>query len=121
VGGIMQKDIFQKFALGLTIIVLGLWGIVLIFAPDAISGMLSNEPVNHTLAGMMGAALFGLAIISFASISQWMSAPRALGVAMAMLVAEAAYLMLGVGVMLVTPVTAFSLVAAAAVAFFLLI
>ena len=116
----MHKNVFQKFALGLTIVVLGLWGIVLIFVPDLISGMLSEEPVNLTLAGMMGAALLGLAIISLASIAQWMSAPRALGVAMGLLVAEAAYLMLGAGVMLVTPATAFSLVAAAAVAFFLL-
>jgi len=116
----MHKNVFQKFALGLTIIVLGLWGIALIFVPDLISGMLSEEPVNHTLAGMLGAALLGLAIISLASIAQWMSAPRGLGVAMAILVAEAAYLMLGASVMLVTPATAFSLVAAAAVAFFLL-
>ncbi len=117
----MQKDIFQRFALGLTIIVLGIWGVVLILVPDMVSGMLSNEPVNRALAGMMGASLLGLAIISLASITRWMSAPRALGVAMAILVAEAAYLMLGLGVMLVTPATSVSLVAAAAVAFFLLI
>jgi hypothetical protein len=40
---------------------------------------------------------------------------------MAILVAEAAYLMLGAGVMLVTMPTTLSLVTAAAVAFFLLI
>ena len=117
----MPKDVFQKFALRLTIVVLGLWGIVLVLVPDRVTHMLSNEPVNHALAGMMGAALIGLAIISFATITEWLSPARALGIAMAILVAETAYLMLGPGVMLVTSVTALSLVAAAAVAFFLLI
>ena len=117
----MPKDIFQKFALRLTIVVLGLWGVALVLVPDRITRMLSNEPVNHALAGMMGAALIGLAIISLATITQWMKPSRALGVAMAILVIETAYLMLGPGVMLVTSVTALSLVAAAAVAFFLLI
>ena len=117
----MPKDIFRNFALAAAIIMLGLWGVVLVLVPEGISGLFSNEPVNHAFAGMMGAALLGLAFISFASITQWMSAPRALGIAMVFLVAEAAYLMLGAGVMLVTPPTTISLVTAAAVAFFLLI
>ncbi len=117
----MPKDTFQKFALGLAILMLGLWGVILIIAPGWISSMFSNEPVNHAFAGMMGAALLGLAFISLASITQWMSAQRALGVAMIFLVVESFYLMLGSGVMLVTLPTTISMVAAAAVAFFLLI
>jgi hypothetical protein len=120
-GYAMPKDIFRRFALGLAIVLLGLWGIILILAPEQLSSMFSNEPVNHAFAGMMGAALLGLAFISLANITQWMGASRALGVAMALLVAEAVYLMLGAGVMLVTPLTTLSLVVAAAVAFFLLI
>jgi hypothetical protein len=50
-----------------------------------------------------------------------MQTPRALGVAMAILVVETAYLMLGSGDMLVTLPTTISLVTAAAVAFFLLV
>ena len=117
----MPKDIFQKFALGLAIIMLTLWGLVLIIRPNLVAAMFSNEPVNHALAGMMGAALLGLAFISFASITRWMSAQRGLGVAMLILVVETAYLMLVAGTMLVTMPTTISLVAAAAVAFFLLI
>ena len=117
----MPKEIFQRFALGLAIIMLGAWGVILIVAPDWIAGMSSKEPVNHAFAGMMGAALLGLAFISLASKTKWMSAQRALGIAVAFLVAESAYLMLGAEVMLVTPLTTVSLVAAAAVAFFLLI
>nr|VFJ98487.1 MAG: hypothetical protein BECKH772A_GA0070896_101394 [Candidatus Kentron sp. H]VFJ98610.1 MAG: hypothetical protein BECKH772B_GA0070898_101384 [Candidatus Kentron sp. H]VFK03626.1 MAG: hypothetical protein BECKH772C_GA0070978_101384 [Candidatus Kentron sp. H] len=114
-------EIFQRFALVLTIVMLGLWGITLILLPDAVSGLLSEEPVNHAFAGMMGAALLGLAFISFASITRWISAPRALGFAVLFLVVESAYLMLGAGTMLVTAPTSMSLVSAATVAFFLLI
>jgi hypothetical protein len=117
----MPTDAFRRLALGLAIILLSIWGGILVLSPELIAPMFSNEPVNHAFAGMMGAALLGLALISLASITQWMSAPRALGVAMAFLVAEAAYLMLGAGAMLVTPITTLSLVMAAAVAFFLLI
>ncbi len=117
----MPKDIFRNFALGLAIIMLGVWGVILIVAPGEITHMFSNEPVNHAFAGMMGGALLGLALISLASITQWMNAPRGLGLAMMILVVEAAYLMLVTGVMLVTPLTTVSLVTAAAVAFFLLI
>nr|VFJ44202.1 MAG: hypothetical protein BECKDK2373B_GA0170837_100760 [Candidatus Kentron sp. DK]VFJ64404.1 MAG: hypothetical protein BECKDK2373C_GA0170839_11181 [Candidatus Kentron sp. DK] len=114
-------DVFQKFALTLAIVMLGLWGISLIVFPDEVSGLLSSEAVNHAFAGMMGAALLGLAFISFASITQWISARRALGVAVLLLVVESAYLMLGAGAMLVTAPTAMSIVAAFAIAFFLLI
>lgn len=117
----MPTDVFRRFALGLAIVLLSVWGGILILSPEWIAPLFSNEPVNHAFAGMMGAALLGLAFISLASITQWMSAPRALGVAMGFLVAEAAYLMLGAGTMLVTFVTTLSLVTAAAVAFFLLI
>lgn len=117
----MPKNIFRKFALTLGIVMLGAWGLILILAPESIAGMFSSEPVNHAFAGMMGAALLGLAFISLANATQWMSAHRALGVAMVFLVAEAAYLMLGAGTMLVTAPTSISLITGAAVAFFLLI
>ena len=117
----MPKDFFQKFALGLAIIMLGAWGITLIIAPERASGLFSGEPANVASAGMMGAALLGLATISLASISGRIGVARALGVAMLILVAESAYLMLGPEAMLVTPPTTISLVSAAAVAFFLLI
>ncbi len=117
----MPKDIFQKFALGLAIIMLGAWGAVLIVAPDQITSLFSTEPVNHAFAGMMGAALLGLAFISLAGITRWMPTPKALGIAMLILVVETAYLMLGAEVMLVTLPTTISLISAAAVAFFLLI
>ena len=105
----------------LAIVMLTVWGVILILAPDRIVELFSDEPVNHAFAGMMGAALLGLAFISLVSITQWMSAPRALGIAMVFLVAETAYLMLGADAMLVTMATTISLVAAAAIAFFLLI
>lgn len=117
----MPVDVFRRLALGLAIGLLSVWGAVLVVAPQAIAPMFTTEPVNHAFAGMMGAALLGLAFISLANITRWMSAARALGVAMALLVAEAAYLMLGTGAMLVTAITTLSLVTAAAVAFFLLI
>ncbi|MFZ0257033.1 MAG: hypothetical protein WAN46_15625 [Gammaproteobacteria bacterium] len=117
----MPTDAFRRLALGLAIVLLSFWGGILIVAPAAIAPMFSNEPVNHAFAGMMGAALLGLAFISLANITRWMSASRALGIAMAFLVAEATYLMLGAGAMLVTLVTTLSLTTAAAVTFFLLI
>ena len=117
----MPKDSFQKFALGLAIIMLSIWGFILILAPNWIAPLFSNEPVNHAFAGMMGAALLGLAFISLADMIQGLSGPRAMAVAMLILVAEAAYLMLGPGTMLVSPITSISLVMGAAVAFFLLI
>ena len=117
----MPKDIFQRFALGLAIVMLSAWGVILILAPDRIAGFFSTEPVNHAFAGMMGAALLGLAFISLAGITRWIPTHRALGIAMGILVVETAYLMLGAEVMLVTLPTTISLIAAAAVAFFLLI
>ncbi|MGF1613459.1 MAG: hypothetical protein ACFCVA_05975 [Gammaproteobacteria bacterium] len=117
----MPTDMFRRLALGLAIILLMAWGVLLIVAPGSIAPVFTDEPMNRAFAGMMGAALLGLAFISLTSFTQWMSAPRALGIAMIFLVVEAAYLMLGAGAMLVTPVTAISLVVAAAVAFFLLI
>ena len=117
----MPKDIFQRFALGLAIIMLSAWGVILIIAPGQITSMFSTEPVNHAFAGMMGAALLGLAFISLAGITRWVPTQKALGIAMLLLVAETAYLMLGAEVMLVTLPTTISLISAAAVAFFLLI
>ncbi len=117
----MPKDIFQRFALGLAIIMLSAWGVILIIAPDQITSMFSTEPVNHAFAGMMGAALLGLAFISLAGITRWVPTQKALGIAMLILVVETAYLMLGAEVMLVTLPTTISLISAAAVAFFLLI
>lgn len=115
----MSNDTLRRFALILAIVVLSAWGLIVMIMPDQIVGMFSNEPVNHSFAGMMGAGLLGLALISFSSVTHWMSAERALGIAMTILVLETGYLMLGAGVMLVTPLTTISLVAAAAVAFFL--
>ena len=112
----MPKEIFQRFALGLAIIMLTAWGVILIVQPETITHLFSTEPVNHAFAGMMGAALLGLAFIT-----RWIPTQRALGIAMAILVVETAYLMLGAKVMLVTLPTTISLVTAAAVAFFLLI
>lgn len=117
----MPIETFRRIALGLAILLLSLWGGILVLAPWSIAPMFTDEPVNQAFAGMMGAALLGLAFISLASVTQWMSAPRALGVAMLFLVLEAAYLMLGANAMLVTAITTLSLVTAAAVAFFLLI
>jgi len=117
----MPKDIFQRFALGLAIIMLSAWGLILILSPSRITSLFSTEPINHAFAGMMGAALLGLAFISLAGITRWMGTQKALGVAMLILVVETAYLMLGAEVMLVTLPTTVSLIAAAAVAFFLLI
>jgi hypothetical protein len=117
----MPNRILQRLALILAIVMLTCWGVILIVDPYLVSGFFTAEPVNQAFAGMMGAALLGLAIISLAGITQWVPTPRALGIAMAILVVETAYLMLGAGVMLVTMPTTISLVTAAAVAFFLLI
>jgi len=68
---IMPKEIFQRFALGLAIIMLSAWGVILIVQPESITPLFSEEPVNHAYAGMMGAALLGLAFISLAGITRW--------------------------------------------------
>jgi hypothetical protein len=117
----MPNRILQRLALILAIVMLTTWGVILIVDPYLVARFFTAEPVNQAFAGMMGAALLGLAIISLAGISKWVATPRALGIAMAILVVETAYLMLGAGVMLVTMPTTISLVTAAAVAFFLLI
>lgn len=117
----MPNRILQRLALILAIIMLSCWGVILIVDPYLVAGFFTAEPVNLGFAGMMGAALLGLAIISLAGITKWVLTPRALGIAMAILVVEATYLMLGAGVMLVTLPTTVSLVTAAAVAFFLLV
>jgi hypothetical protein len=117
----MPNRVLQRLALILAIVMLSVWGVILIFDPFLIVNFFSVEPVNQAFAGMMGAALLGLAFISLAGVTKWMQTPRALGVAMAVLVIETAYLMLGSGVMLVTLPTTISLVTAAAVAFFLLV
>ncbi|MCU7843046.1 MAG: hypothetical protein KZQ93_04320 [Candidatus Thiodiazotropha sp. (ex Monitilora ramsayi)] len=117
----MPNRVLQRLALILAIVMLTAWGVILIVDPYLIAGFFSAEPVNQAFAGMMGAALLGLAIISLAGITKWVETPRALGIAMAILVAETAYLMLGAGVMLVTLPTTISLVTAAAIAFFLLV
>nr|VFJ86235.1 MAG: hypothetical protein BECKLFY1418B_GA0070995_100246 [Candidatus Kentron sp. LFY]VFJ92645.1 MAG: hypothetical protein BECKLFY1418A_GA0070994_102510 [Candidatus Kentron sp. LFY]VFK13084.1 MAG: hypothetical protein BECKLFY1418C_GA0070996_100257 [Candidatus Kentron sp. LFY] len=117
----MPVENFQKFALALAIMMLGIWGGLLIIFPDQILELFSEEQVNHASAGMMGAAFLGLALISLASITGWIQARKALGIAMLLLVVESAYLMLGAQTMLVTAPTSISLVVAATVAFFLLI
>jgi hypothetical protein len=117
----MPNRILQRLALILAIVMLTTWGVILIVDPYLVASFFTAEPVNQAFAGMMGAALLGLAIISLAGVTKWVETPRALGIAMAILVAETAYLMLGAGVMLVTMPTTISLVTAAAVAFFLFI
>nr|VFK36981.1 MAG: hypothetical protein BECKSD772F_GA0070984_100817 [Candidatus Kentron sp. SD]VFK42014.1 MAG: hypothetical protein BECKSD772E_GA0070983_101314 [Candidatus Kentron sp. SD]VFK78109.1 MAG: hypothetical protein BECKSD772D_GA0070982_100716 [Candidatus Kentron sp. SD] len=117
----MPMENFQRLALALAIVMLGVWGITLLLFPDWVLGLFSNEPFNQASAGMMGAALLGLAFISFASITQWIGPRRALGIAMLILLVESAYLMLGAETMLVTAPTSISIVVAATVAFFLLI
>jgi hypothetical protein len=117
----MPNRVLQRLALILAIVMLTTWGVILIVDPYLVARFFTAEPVNQAFAGMMGAALLGLAIISLAGITKWVATPRALGIAMAILVVETAYLMLGAGVMLVTMPTTISLVTAAAVAFFLLI
>jgi hypothetical protein len=118
---IMPNRVLQRLALILAIVMLSVWGLILIVDPHLIAGYFSVEPVNQAFAGMMGGALLGLAFISLAGVTRWLQTPRALGVAMAILVVETAYLMLGSGDMLVTLPTTISLVTAAAVAFFLLV
>lgn len=117
----MSNRFLQRLALNLAIVMLGIWGVILIVDPYLVAAFFTAEPVNQAFAGMMGAALLGLAIISLAGIMKWVPTPRALGIAMGILVVETAYLMLGAGVMLVTLPTTISLVTAAAVAFFLLV
>ncbi len=117
----MPNRVLQRLALILAIVMLSVWGVILIVDPQLIAGYFSAEPVNQAFAGMMGAALLGLAFISLAGVTRWMQTPRALGIAMAILVVETAFLMLGSGDMLVTLPTTISLVTAAAVAFFLLV
>ncbi|MEJ2405893.1 MAG: hypothetical protein P8171_16640 [Candidatus Thiodiazotropha sp.] len=117
----MPNRVLQRLALVLAIVMMSVWGVILIINPYLIVGYFSVEPVNQAFAGMMGAALLGLAFISLAGVIRWMPTSRALGVAMAILVVETTYLMLGSSVMLVTMPTTLSLVTAAAVAFFLLI
>jgi len=115
-----MPSFFRNFALFAAIIVFGVWGGILMIKPELVHDMLTGDPMNHAYAGMMGAALLGLAIISLATETQWLTPARALGIAVAVLVFEAAVLMFADSAMLVTPVTSMSLVAAASVALFLM-
>lgn len=93
----------------------------MIFSPEWVHAHFSTEPLNRAQAGMMGAALLGLALISLSDLSEKFSARRAFALAVIILVAVALYQMFGTGSMLVSPLTSISLVAATAVAFFLMI
>ena len=115
-----MPSFFRNFALFAAIIVFGIWGGILMFKPELVHAMLTGDPMNHAYAGMMGAALLGLAIISLATETQWLTPARALGIAVGVLVFEAGFLMFADGAMLVTPVPSMSLVAAASVALFLM-
>jgi hypothetical protein len=115
-----MPNVFRNFALFAAILVFGIWGLILMFKPDLVHSMLTEGPMNHAYAGMMGAALLGLAIISLATETQWLTTARALSIAVAVLTFEAGFLMFADGSMLVTPVTSMSLVAAASVALFLI-
>ncbi len=115
-----MSEFFHRFALGFAIIVLGLWGVVLIVQPELVHDFLTKEPMNHTYAGMMGAALLGLALMSAAMLTKLLSPARALGLSVGILVATTIYLMFFTHHMLVTPLTSMSMVAAGAVALFLL-
>lgn len=93
----------------------------MIFSPESVHASFSNEPLNRAQAAMMGAALLGLALISLSDLSGKFSARRAFSLAVIILVAVALFQMFGTGSMLVTPLTSISLVAATAVAFFLMV
>ncbi|HGG59017.1 MAG TPA: hypothetical protein ENK26_03750 [Gammaproteobacteria bacterium] len=116
----MPANFLKTFALGIAVLMLGVWGLILIIDPTLVHSSFSNEPLNHTQAGMMGAAFLGLAIISFAAETGWISTQRALGIAVAVIAGVSIYLMFGPGTLLVTPLTSTSLVAAFAIAFFLM-
>ena len=117
----MPSNFLSKFALGIAVIVLGLWGLVLIIRPELVHSSFSSDPLNYAQAGMMGAAFFGLAIVSFATETGWLSTRRALGLAIAVIALVAILLMFGPHTLLVTPLTSMSLIAAIAIAFFLVV
>lgn len=114
-----MPDFFQRFALGFAILMLGAWGVALLFFPEWVHSMWSAEPINYTSTTMLGAALTGLAFISLVDITDWLSPSRSLGGAMTILVATSIYLMFVSGEMLITTLTSMTLVAAGAVAVFL--
>jgi len=116
----MPPNFLKQFALGVAVLMLGIWGVILIVDPQLVHASFSTEPLNHAQAGMMGAAFLGLAIISFNSEINWLSTSRALGIAVAVIAGVSLYLMFGPGTLLVTPLTSMSLVAAFAIAFFLI-
>jgi hypothetical protein len=116
-----MPDALRRFALGAAILVFGIWGIILMFKPELVHPLFTDGPLNMAYAGMMGAALLGLAIISLATETGWMTPARALGFAVAIIVGEAAFLMFSHSGMIITPVTSISLISALAVAVFLIL
>lgn len=50
-----------------------LFGLLLLFAPEDLSGLLGPEPTNHTLMQLLGAALLGFAAMN------WIARGSALG------------------------------------------
>ncbi len=117
-----MPDTLRRFALGAAILVFGIWGATMMIRPELVHPFFSDGPLNPAYSGMMGAAFFGLAIISLANETgwRWLKPSRALGLAVAVIVAEAAFLMFSHSSLIITPVTSISLIAALAVAVFLI-
>ncbi|HFD86544.1 MAG TPA: hypothetical protein ENJ35_02585 [Gammaproteobacteria bacterium] len=116
-----MPPVLRRFALGSAILVFGIWGIILMVKPEIVHPLFTDGPMNLAYAGMMGAALLGLAVISLATETGWLTPSRALGVAVAIIVIEAGFLMFSQSGMLITPVTSISLISALAVAVFLIL
>ncbi len=116
-----MPDVLRRFALAAAILVFGFWGLALMLKPELVHPFFSDGPLNPAYAGMMGAAFLGLAIISLANETGWITPSRALGIAVAIIVVEAGFLMFSHSGLIITPVTSISLVSALAVAVFLIL
>ncbi len=116
-----MPDALRRFALGAAILVFGIWGVIMMIRPELVHPFFSDGPLNPAYSGMMGAAFLGLAIISLANETGWLKPSRALGFAVAVIVVEAAFLMFSHSGLIITPVTSISLIAALAVAVFLIL
>ncbi len=116
-----MPDALRQFALGAAILVFGIWGAIMMIKPELLHHFFSDGPLNPAYSGMMGAAFLGLAIISLANEIGWPRLSRALGFAVAIIVVEAGFLMFSHSGLIITPVTSISLIAALAVAVFLIL
>lgn len=116
-----MPDTLKRFALAAAILVFGFWGIIMMVKPELVHPHFTDGAFNAAYAGMMGAAFLGLALISFANETSWLKPSRALGLAVAVIVIEAAFLMFSHSGLIITPVTSISLIAALSVAVFLIL